>query len=530
MIGKLPEAATDSQALTSRRAVIAWLIFVALCGMYLFTAKGFSDIGDVETYYVITESIVERGWVDLPESAGLTDKVLNPPGIMRGTDGRIYSQYWLGYPIFQIPWYLAGKWAGQAVTRLRPQLAPIAHFLPRVAINLAGSFITAATASLLFLLVMTLGLPLSYSAATALLYGVATYAWPYAKIGFYEHFMTLTLVAALLLVVRFDRRKQSMWYILAFSFLLAWGTATRPTMALAWLPILVYLYFALRRRLGPLTRQWRQYFLTVIAIIIGMAPWLAVSLWYNALRTDAISHPGYSGGYIATTNPLGFLIAVFGNTFSTGRGFFVYSPIVLLMFWGIRPLWRRWRAESLLIWALVVLFGGFFCSRPGWYTIWPWGPRYLVILAPLVMIAVGFALQRLWSRSTSHKLIIALIAVSIVVQLLAIAVPYGTYLHRVEDVTGTWRTPIWNPRYFPILGQIHTLRRVRFDHISAQALQGDVVTEEVKSNLRHSLDFWFVYAYRLGVPAKLWAPLLVILIVVTGFAAWRLWIVVTAEK
>jgi len=506
--------------------VIAWLIFVTLCGIYLITAKGFSDIGDVETYYVITESIVERGWVDLPESAGLTGKVLNPPGIMRGKDGRVYSQYWLGYPIFQIPWYLAGKWAGQAVTRLRPQLAPIAGFLPRVAINLAGSFITAATASLLFLLLIALGLPLSYSAATALVYGVATYAWPYAKIGFYEHFMALALVAALLLVVRFDRRKQSLWYILAFSFLLAWGTATRPTMVLAWPPILVYLYFALRRRFGPLTRQWRQYLLTAGAVVMGMAPWLAVSLWYNALRTGAVADPGYSGGYIVTTDLLGFLTAVFGNTFSTGRGFVIYSPIALLMFWGIRPLWRHWRAESLLIWALVVLFGGFFCSRPGWYTIWPWGPRYLVILAPLVMVAVGFALQRLWSRSTARKLIIALIVVSIVVQLLAIAVPYGTYLHHVEDVTGTWRTPIWNPRYFPILGQLHTLRRVRFDHIPAQALQGDVVTEEVKSNLRHSLDFWFIYAYRLGVPAKLWAPLLVILIAVTGIATWRLWRVI----
>ena len=494
-----------------------------LSGVYLISAKGFGEITDVEAYYLITESIVERGWVDLPPGAGLTENIFDERWIIHADDGRIYSQYWLGYPIFQIPWYLAGKWAGQAVTRLRPELAALADFLPRVAINLAGSFITAATAGLLFLLLMTLGLPLPHSAATAVLYGVATYAWPYAKIGFYEHFMALTLVAALLLVVRFDRRKQSMWYILAFSFLLAWGTATRPTMALAWPPLLVYLYFVLRRRFGPLSREWKQYLLTAGVVVLGMAPWLAVSLWYNALRSGVVTNPGYSGGYIATTDPLGFLIAVFGNTFSTGRGFFIYSPIALLMFWGIRPLWRRWHAESLLIWALVALFGGFFCSRPGWYTIWPWGPRYLVILAPLAMIAVGFALQRLWSRSTPRKLIIALIAVSIVVQLLAIAVPYGTYLRHVEDVTGTWRTPIFNARYFPILGQLHTLRGVRFDHISAEALQGDVVTEEVKSNLRHSLDFWFIYAYRLGVPAKLWAPLLVILIAVTGIAAWRLW-------
>jgi len=413
---------------------------------------------------------------------------------------------------------------GEIVSRLCPQLAPIADFLPRVAINLAGSFITAATAALLFLLLLALGLPLPYSAATALLYGVATYAWPYAKIGFYEHFMTLTLVAALLLVVRVDRRKQSLWYVLAFSFLLAWGTATRPTMVLAWPPILVYLYFALRRHTGPPSREWKQYLLTAGAIILGMAPWLAVSLWYNALRTGSVLNPGYSpNNYMPNCNPLHLAQPLCVLTFSTGRGFFVYSPIAMLIFWGIRPLGHKCPRESVLIYCLVVFFGGFFCMYPAWAGIWPWGPRYLVILAPLVMIPVGFALQRLWSQSTARKLIIVLIAVSILVQLLAIAVPYGTYLHWVEDVTGTWRTPIWNPRYFPILGQIHTLRRVRFDHIPAQTLQGDVITSEVKNNLRHSLDFWFIYAYRLGVPAKLWAPLLVILIAVTGIAAWRLW-------
>ncbi|MCK4324555.1 MAG: hypothetical protein KAW89_08505, partial [Armatimonadetes bacterium] len=291
-----------------------------LSGLYLATAKGFGEITDVEAYYVITESIVEHGWVDLPPGAGLTENIFDERWIIHSDDGRVYSQYWLGYPIFQIPWYIAGKYAGQLASGIRPDLAGLADFLPRVAINLAGSFVTAATASLLFLLLMTLGLPLPYATVTALLYGVATYAWPYAKIGFYEHFMTLTLVAALLLVVRFDRRKQSTCYVLTFSFLLAWGTATRPTMVLAWLPILVYVYLALRRRIGPLIGEWKQYLLTTGAVLLGMAPWLAISLWYNALRTGAITNPGYSSSdYMLTTNSLGFLTGVLGNTFSTGR-------------------------------------------------------------------------------------------------------------------------------------------------------------------------------------------------------------------
>jgi len=159
----------------SQALLIAWLILIMLSSLYLVTTKGFSDITNAEAYYLITESIVERGWVDLLPGTGLTENIFDARWIIHADDGRIYSQYWLGYPIFQIPWYVAGKWAGQALSALRPELAPIAHFLPRIAINLAGSFITAATASLLFLLLMSLGLPLSYSAVTVLLYGVATY-------------------------------------------------------------------------------------------------------------------------------------------------------------------------------------------------------------------------------------------------------------------------------------------------------------------------------------------------------------------
>ncbi len=501
---------------------IGGLVFAFLLILYVVTAKGFSEMGDAETYYVITESIVERGWVDIPPGAGLTDKVHNPRGIMKGRDGRTYSQYWLGYPLFQVPWYVAGKWVGQIVAGISPRWEALARFGPRVAINLAGAFVTAATAAALFGLLVTLGLHQSYSAATAVVYGLATYAWPYAKIGFYEPFLALTLLVAVLMLLWFDRR-QSMGYILVFAFVLGWGTATRPSLILAWPPLLVYLLVILYRRTGQGKANWKHWLLAAGTVIVGMAPWLAVSLWYNALRTGSAVAPGYSpGNYMPTTALAHLATAVFGNTFSTGRGFFVYSPIALLMFWGIRPLWRKCRPQSILIWSLVLLNFIFFCARPGWYTIWPWGPRYLVVLAPLVMVAVGFGLARLWPRRVGRGIIVALIAISVLVQLLAIVVPYGTYLHYVEDTTGTWRTPISDPRYFPILGQVHTLQRVRFDRVPPAALSGGYVAQEVKTNIRHSLDFWWIYAYRLGVPPVVWAPLVAVLLAAAVMIGWRL--------
>ena len=154
--------------------------------------------------------------------------------------------------------------------------------------------------------------------------------------------------------------------------------------------------------------------------------------------------------------------------------------------------------------------------------MWPWGPRFLLVLAPLVMAAVGFALLRLWPKRGWRRVIVGLIVISCLVQVLAIAVPYGTYIHHVEDVTGTWRSAIWNPHYSPILGQIHTLRRVSFDRVPLAALHGRRIPQEVKMDLRHSLDFWFIYAYRLGIPAAAWGPLLAALLVAAVLVARRL--------
>jgi len=62
-----------------------------LSGLYLITTKGFGEITDVEAYYVITESIVEHGWVDLPPGAGLTENIFDERWTIHADDGRIYS-------------------------------------------------------------------------------------------------------------------------------------------------------------------------------------------------------------------------------------------------------------------------------------------------------------------------------------------------------------------------------------------------------------------------------------------------------
>lgn len=288
-------------------------------------------------------------------------------------------------------------------------------------------------------------------------------------------------------------------------FVAAWGIATKPSLGLL-LPVLVgYAVWAVcKRGRGGLLKRLG---LAAGAMLVGALPWVLMMGWYNAQRAGSVTDVGYSpGNYVPWLDPGHIWEAVRGNLVSPGRSFFLYSPIALLAFTGIPWLWRHRRADVVAYLALAALTFGFFCTRTNWATIQPWGPRYLEPLAPLLVVLAMPGLVALWRRRAGRGLVIALVTVSLAVQLLAVAVPYGAWLDRVRLETGSGFTAVFHPRYCPLWGQWVLLREAKMTRIRAEA--SDVATgepsEAFKQELRTSPDFWWAYAYRLGVPA---APL-----------------------
>src|SRR3954451_23842613 len=87
----------------SNRARLRTLaLFLAFLGFYLLTASGHFYAVDEETVFRVTESLVERHTVALPEAWGL---VASPPG----ADEPRYAQYTPGQSLAAIPLYLVGK-------------------------------------------------------------------------------------------------------------------------------------------------------------------------------------------------------------------------------------------------------------------------------------------------------------------------------------------------------------------------------------------------------------------------------------
>lgn len=478
-----------------RRA--GWCLLGLLLSVYLLTGKGFSEILDAEGYYLIARALVEDSQVSVvPE---LSSAVLRGDEPTR--DGRAFLHFGIGYPVLIAPFYAAGSAVGQALVEVSPRLARFERFVPRAAVSVALALVTALTGVAVMWLLLELGLGLGAGVAGGLLFGLATYAWPYAKIGFYEPLLALCQVLALLWAARYAASGQVRW-LAASGFAAAWGVAAKPSLGLL-LPVLMgYAVWAVARR-GR--EGWPKRLASAgAAMLAGALPWVLMMGWYNAQRAGSVTDVGYSpGNYVPWLDPAHIWEAVRGNLASPGRSFFVYSPIALLAFTGIPWLWRHRRADAVAYLVLGALTFGFFCTRTNWATIQPWGPRYLEPLAPLAVVLAMPGLVGLWRRRAGRWLVGTVVGLSVAVQLLAIAMPYGAWLDRVREETGSGFSAVFQPRYCPLWGQWVLLREAKLTPIRAEA--SDVATgqpsEAFKQELRTSPDFWFAYAYRLGVPA-----------------------------
>jgi hypothetical protein len=122
-------------------------------------------------------------------------------------------------------------------------------------------------------------------------------------------------------------------------------------------------------------------------------------------------------------------------------------------------------------------------------------------------------------RLRGRGLAAVLVALGLAVQLVSIVVPYGTWLHKVHDVTYNSDAVVFNLKYWPLAGQIDTLRSVETTRLSlaGSGAEGGAASGEFKDHLRHSLDFWWFYAWRLGVPVRaLVIPVAALLLLVAG--------------
>lgn len=376
MIARMHARPVDPNTARNRRFVLA--IFLALTGFYLLTLSGHTYSADEETMYLVTRGIATAGDV------AITDREAQIAALRPGGDGRGYSPYGILPSLAALPLFALGA--------LAAPLGPAAFdYATRFAVTALNAPVTAATAALLAWWALRLGIPRRGALLLALLYALATFAWPYTRTFFSEP------LAALLLLLAAERSDAAMRAQaaggtgfgaagLAAGLLLATRLAAGVTLPILALGLIAWPAHLSDRRAWLLAAR-----VTLRRLAwwgLGLVPGLALVAGYNYLRFGTLLATGYAAEAELFTTPL--IAGLYGLLLSPGKSLLLYAPPVVLALPGALWLWRRGERR------VVLLATGLFLSHLLLYARWGewfgggvWGPRFLLPVLPLLMLLAG---------------------------------------------------------------------------------------------------------------------------------------------
>jgi hypothetical protein len=96
---------------------VGGLVLGATAAFYLGTSGGSTATTDAVVAYDVTKGLVER------HSLALSGNLLGTES-MRGPDGRYYSPFGIVPSLYNVPFYVAGRWLQSAVGVSSPDTLP----------------------------------------------------------------------------------------------------------------------------------------------------------------------------------------------------------------------------------------------------------------------------------------------------------------------------------------------------------------------------------------------------------------------
>ena len=345
---------------------LPFAIFLLLAGLYLLTTGGHTYASDEEQLFRVAEALVTRGSFALEDGPGA---------------GPHYSVYGPGQSILATPFYALGR----ACASLFPPAG--AAYVTRAIVSWFNPFVTAATGALVALAALQLGYGRRAAAATALLYGLATMAWPYSKTFFAEPLAAALSFGAFVTLGVAPRRRAAF----ALAGLLAVLACTVKIQAGASLPFLGLWALWQAAGAGTIKLDLRRTLVNGAAWGLGAAGGLGLLALYQWACFGNPLQSGYGDARTVFTGSLS--TGLYGLLFSPGRGLVWYAPPLLLLPLGLGLLWRHHRAVALLCGALTGATLLFYGMTIFWHGSGAWGPRFLNMGLPFMALPLVALLE-----------------------------------------------------------------------------------------------------------------------------------------
>jgi hypothetical protein len=329
---------------------------------------------------------------------------------------------------------------------------------------------------------------------------------------------------------------REMWWLGMAGVALGLAVFTRERSVIMIPPFILYIYLCRRR---VLWRGWLAFFapLAVFGFVIGAINWTR----YGSPLTfgfSALQHTTF-------TTPI--ILGLYGLLISPGKGLVLYNPIAWAGFIGLAIMFRTRRKEAILFALIVLAELLFFATYEFWTGGWNWGPRYIMPVLPLLVLAAGEWVHVKPTR-LRKTILIALCVIGFVLNLPAVLVDHSRYLVAFgeRDPQHYLNRSILNLPDSPITQQWPMVFEVA--DLYAQPAAWQAAQETVNAHLNgytgdgpleslstHALwfdeffrlntpDFWFVHLPLLGFSPLLVGLFALALLGVTVFSAWKVWL------
>ncbi len=431
------------------RVTATWLALL-LFGIYLLTYSGQIYSGDGMSMFSVTESFVKRGEFNTDQLWTLF-KSRNEIA----ADGESYAKYGFGTSLFIAPLY--------ALALVLPGIGLAQTTL------LASAIAMAITGALVFLAARRLNFSRTVSVIVALLFGLATPAWVYARQLWSEPFGAATLFAAFYALMCYREHGRPRDAIIAGSAL-GLAMATRLTNA-ALVPLFVWYGFERVLNGTKYSRRMRNdlaifaFPLILVALAIAAYDW---SRFGSALATGYRADETFD-------NPI--LLGAYGLLFSPGKGLFVYVPFFAALAFSFMVFFRRAKRETILIFAIFAFYVLLFSSWYYWWGGTSWGPRFLVPTLPFLVLTIAPAVELAIAKTRKMFTLVffALVALSLAIELLGISIPALAYRVRMVRVsTNAEMDAVFLPAFSPLVGYFDLLKPRALDFAWLNVTDGNV--------------------------------------------------------